>query len=287
MTADLGLFGPDTVTWRVHADPVTGLGGLRALLLQALHPLAMIGVAQHSDFRRDPWGRLMRTASYIGVTTFGTTAEALDAARTVRRVHGFVRGTDPDSGVPYRADDPELLLWVHCCLVDSLLTTYRRCGGALAPGDADAYVAEQVRMAPLVGLDPAGVPADEATLRAYFADLRPALRVTGEARRAALFVLAPPMPGWVQLLTPARPTWAGAAGLAFAMLPRWARRCYGLPTPLGTDAAVTLAGRALRRSLLALPPDVRHGPHLRAALDRLAAGSPAVRELAPVGSGQG
>src|ERR671932_2524220 len=95
MAADMGLFGPDTVTWRLHADPVVGLGGLRALLLQALHPLAMIGVTQHSDFRRDPWGRLMRTAGYIGVTTYGTTDEAREAAARVRRIHDAVRGRDP------------------------------------------------------------------------------------------------------------------------------------------------------------------------------------------------
>lgn len=287
MAADTGLFGPDTVTWRVHADPVMGLGGLRALLLQALHPLTMIGVAQHSDFRRDPWGRLFRTAAYLGVTTYGTTAEALDAAARVRHIHRHVRGREPGSGLDYRADDPELLLWVHCSLVDSLLTTYRRCGGRLRPGDGDAYVAEQVRMAPLVGLDPDDVPAGEGELRAYFRQVRPQLRATAEARRAAAFVLTPPMPGWVALLTPARPAWAGTAGLALAMLPRWARRLYGLPGLVPTDPAVSVAGRALRRTLLALPPDVRHGPHYRAALDRLRADPPALRRLAALPSRPG
>src|SRR3954452_19653973 len=161
MTADPGLFGPDTVTWRVHADPVLWVGGLRALYLQALHPLAIAGVDEHSDFRSDPWGRLIRTASWIGLTTYGTTAEVEVAAARLRKIHGYVRGNDPVTGKPYAADDPELLLWVHCCLVESFLSTYRRCGGPLTQDEADRYVAEQVRLAPLVGLDPALVPADE------------------------------------------------------------------------------------------------------------------------------
>lgn len=280
MAADPGLFGPDTVTWRVHADPTTGLGGLRALLLQALHPLAMIGVAQHSGFRQDPWGRLLRTANYIGVTTYGTTDDALQAAAAVRQVHRFVRGVDPESGLTYSADDPELLLWIHCCLTDSLLSTYRRCGGPLGPGDGDAYVGEQVRLAPLVGLDPELAPHDEAGLRDYFRRVRPQLRVTGEARRAAAFVLVPPMPKWVQLLTPARPAWAGLTAVAFGMLPRWARRMYGLPGLVLTDAAVSAAGRALRQGLLALPPELRQGPAYRAAQARLTADPPALRRLA-------
>jgi uncharacterized protein (DUF2236 family) len=293
MSADPGLFGPESVTWRIHADPVMGLGGLRALLLQALHPLAMTGVAQHSDFRRDPWGRLVRTARFIGATTYGTTDEALDAAARVRRVHSTVRGIDPVTGAAYSADDPELLLWVHCSLVDSLLTTYRRCGGPLRRGDGDAYVAEQVRMAPLVGLDAGAAPASEAELRQYFGDVRPQLRLTAEARRAALFVLQPPMPGWVGLFTPARPTWVGVTGLAFALLPRWARRMYGPPGTRGivgivpTEPAASVAGRALRAGLLAVPPELRHGPHYKAAVERIGADPPVLRRLAALPSRQG
>jgi uncharacterized protein (DUF2236 family) len=291
MAADPGLFGPESVTWRIHADPVMGLGGLRALLLQALHPLAMVGVAQHSEFRKDPWGRLFRTAGYIGATTYGTTDEALAAAAKVRRVHSAVRGVDPTTGAAYSADDPELLLWVHCSLVDSLLVTYRRCGGPLRRGDGDAYVAEQVRMAPLVGLDTGEVPASEAELRQYFRDVRPQLRLTPEARRAALFVLRPPMPGWVGLLTPARPTWVGVTGLAFALLPGWARRMYGLPgavaTVVPTGPAAGVAGRALRAGLLAVPPELRHGPHYKAALARIGADPPVLRRLAALPSRRG
>jgi uncharacterized protein (DUF2236 family) len=274
MDPDIGLFAPETVTWQLHADPIMGLGGLRALYLQALHPLAMAGVAQHSDFRRDPWGRLLRTASWIGLTTYGTEAEVEPAAARLRMIHSKVRGTEAETGLAYAADDPELLLWVHCCLVDSFLSTYRRCGGRLGAGDGDRYVAEQVRLAPLVGLDPGLVPSSEAALADYFTRIRPHLRITADARSAALFVLAPPMPLWTELATPARPAWAGVASLAFGMLPRWAKSMYGPMAGLsllpGADLATTVAGRALRTTLLALPADRLEGPHLKAAKARLA-----------------
>src|SRR5512140_3270038 len=104
---DPGLFGPDSVTWRVHADPLMGVAGLRALLLQALHPVAMDAVDQHSDFRDDPWGRLARTAEYIGVTTYGTTSAAMLAGSRVRAVHARITG-HTSTGVEYQADDPQL-----------------------------------------------------------------------------------------------------------------------------------------------------------------------------------
>src|SRR5947209_16590540 len=113
MDPDPGLFTPDSVTWRIHADPSMGLGGLRALYLQALHPLAMAGVEQHSDYRADPWGRLQRTADYVMTTTYGTAEEAVQAGRVVQAIHKRVRGTDPVTGKTYSAEDPDLLVWVH------------------------------------------------------------------------------------------------------------------------------------------------------------------------------
>jgi len=125
---DPGLYGPHSVTWRVHADPSMALSGLRALLLQALHPLAMSGVAQHSDFRQDPWGRLFRTADYVGVTTYGSTEQARRAGAKVRGIHRKLAGIEPETGTAYRVDDPELLRWVHCVEVESFLSTAVRCG---------------------------------------------------------------------------------------------------------------------------------------------------------------
>ncbi|MFP5334441.1 MAG: oxygenase MpaB family protein [Actinomycetes bacterium] len=272
---DVGLFGPGSVTWRVHADPLMGVAGLRALLLQALHPVAMEGVSQHSRFREDTWGRLRDTAEYVGITTFGTTEEALTAGARVRAVHATVRGTASVTGRPYAADDPELLLWVHACLVDSFLTVVRRGGLRLTDAEADAYVAEQVRAAALVGLEPDVVPATEAALTEHLERTRDHLAVTPAAREAAAYVVAPPMHPVVAVT--ARPAWAGVAGLAFAALPAWARRTYALPEPPGaaglTEAATTAALRALRVALSgvqAVVPPLREGPHLRAARARLA-----------------
>ena len=270
--ADPGLYGPDSVTWRVHADPSMALAGLRALLLQALHPLAMSGVAQHSDFRQDPWGRLFRTAEYVGVTSYGTTEEARRAGAKVRGIHRKLAGIEPESGQAYRVDDPDLLRWVHCVEVESFLSTAVRCGLRLSPGERDRYYAEQTRNASLVGLDPATVPASVDQMAAYFRDVRPVLRATKAARDAATFVLWPPMPALVQLGTPARPAWVALAAAAGAMLPRWARRLYRLPGIPMTDVAATAAGLAFRSGILVVPERLRHGPHVKQAQARLAAG---------------
>jgi uncharacterized protein (DUF2236 family) len=178
------------------------LAGLRALLLQALHPLAMAGVAAHSDFREDPWGRLFRTADYVGVTTFGTTVEARRAGAKVRGIHRRLRGVEPESGQAYRVDDPELLRWVHCVEVESFLSTAVRCGLRLSPAEQDRYYAEQTVGATLVGLDASYVPSSVREMEQYFADVRPQLRATRAARDVAAFVLWPPMPALVSSAPP-------------------------------------------------------------------------------------
>ena len=269
-SADPGLYGPDSVTWRVHADPSMALAGLRALLLQAVHPLAMSGVAQHSDFRADPWGRLFRTAEYVAVTTYGTTEQAQRAGARVRGIHRKLGGIEPETGRAYRVSDPDLLLWVHCVEVESFLTTAVRCGLRLSAAERDRYYAEQTVGAGLVGLDPAAVPGSVTEVADYFADVRPELRVTAAAREAAQFVLWPPMPSLVRLGTPARPAWVALATAAFAMLPRWARRLYRLPGLPTTDVAATAAGLAFRSGLLLVPDALRAGPHLKDARARLA-----------------
>ncbi|MHB1614047.1 MAG: oxygenase MpaB family protein [Actinomycetes bacterium] len=266
---DPGLFGPESVTWRVHAEPVLWIAGLRALYLQALHPQAVRLVAEYSDFDRDAWGRLFRTAAYVGVTTFGGTQAAEHAAERVRRIHAALPGVD----------SAELLLWVHVCEVDSFLSTTRRSGLGLTDAQADRYVDEQRRAAALVGLDPDGVPSTSAELTEYLQRARPRLAGTAQAYDSARFILAPPMPAWVALLTPARPAWASAAGLAFALLPRWARRLYGAPGLPTTDLAAAAALRSLRRGLAVLPPRLLEGPHLREARQRLRGG----RELRRAG----
>ena len=270
-SGDTGLFGPDSMTWRVHGDPAMAIAGFRALLLQAVHPLVMAGFDANSTFRDDPWGRLRRTGEWVATVTYGTTADAEAAGARLRSLHGrLAPGIEPRTGRSYRVDDPDLLLWVHCTEVESFLSTYRRCGGRLAPGDGDRYVAEMRTSARLVGLDPARVPDTVAGIEEYYRRVRPELRVSAVARSNALWGFVPPMPRWVQVLTPARPAWAGLVTVAAGMLPPWARRLYGLPGLPTTDLAATLSGRAVRSALVALPERWLGSPARRQAHARLA-----------------
>jgi uncharacterized protein (DUF2236 family) len=262
---DMGLFGPHSVSWRVHAEPILWVAGLRALYLQALHPRAIAGVVQNSDFRSDSWGRLMRTAEYVGTVVYGTTDQARRAGAHVRGVHARLRAVDPVSGERFRIDEPELLLWVHVTEVESFVTTARRSGLALTEAEVDQYLAEQVRAAELVGLDPAVVPASAVAVEDYYALMRPSLALTPPAIDVARFLAVPPMPrrlGW----TPARPAWMGIAAAGFGLLPRWARRLYRLPGLPTTDIAATLAARAGRLALRAVP--LKPGPVYTAAMHR-------------------
>ena len=270
--SDLGLYGPESATWRVHGDPSMAIAGLRALLLQALHPVAMAGVAANSGYRDDPWGRLQRTIQYVGVTTFGTTEDADRAASRVRRLHQRLSAVDPADGSIRRVDDPELLRWVHCCEVDSFLTTARRGGLRLTAAQANRYLAEQVQSALLIGLEPGMVPKTTTQLAGYFDDIRPQLRATRSAYEGLCLLTAPPMRWWVRYATPAAPTWAALVGLGFGLLPGWARRLYThLPSLPGTELTATVSLRALRAAALALPAPLREGPELRAAKARVAA----------------
>jgi uncharacterized protein (DUF2236 family) len=268
----LGFFGPDSVTWRIHGDPAYHVGGLRALMLQALHPVAMDGVARNSTgFRDEWWMRMSRTGQYMETLTFGTRTEARRMAARVRGLHRQLSGAEETTGRAYRVDDPDLLLWVHACAVDSLLTTARRAGVPLTDDDADRYVAEQVAAAQLVGVPLPTVPRSVAELDAYLEDIRPSLAATPAAVQGVRDLFLPPMPGWVQVLTPARPAWGTLATLGFATLPAWARRMYSLPGIALTDAAATGALKAVRKALVALPERTRWSPIARAGWERVAA----------------
>ena len=231
-------FAPDRPIRTVHSDTAMFVGGLRALLLQSLHPLAMAGVAAHSDYRSDPWGRLQRTAEFLTWTTFGTTEQAAKACRRVRRVHATVTGTAPD-GRPYRATDPHLLLWVHLAEIDSFLAAHQRYGSPPLDADQrDGYVADMARVAEAVGVvEP---PRSEAQLRTALASYRPELRGTKEARDAARFLLLPPLP------LAAYGPYACLAASAVSLLPWWARLPLRLPVLPVTEAVVVRpAGKAL------------------------------------------
>jgi len=262
---DLGLFGPDSVSWRVHAEPILWVAGLRALYLQALHPRAIEGVVQNSNYKDDPWGRLMRTAEYVGTVIYGTTADAERAGARLRRLHGRLRARDPETGEEFRIDDPHLLRWVHVTEVDSFATTARRSGVGLTDADVDRYYAEQLRAAELVGLEPGTVPCSAAEIEDYYQRMRPELALTAPAVDVARFLAMPPMPkglGW----TPARPAWAVVAAAGFALLPRWARRIYRMPGLPTTDVAATVTARLGRAALAALP--LKPGPIYTDAMRR-------------------
>jgi hypothetical protein len=160
---DDSFFGPSNVTWRVSSDLASPVAGLRSLLMQALHPLAMAGVDQHSGWRRDPVGRLAATSAYLATVTFGERAAAVRAAARVRRIHNHVHGTDAVTGQPYAAGDPDLLLWVHAALVDSVLAAASLVGTALSAADSNSYVAEMVTAAELAGVPRPLVPSEADT----------------------------------------------------------------------------------------------------------------------------
>ncbi len=227
---DPGYFGPDSVTWRLHDDSCMLAGGVRAVLLQTMHPLAMAGIAEHSNYRHDPLVRLANTSTYVGTTIYGSKPDVRDAIALVKRVHERVTGIAPD-GRPYAANDPHLLTWVHHTLVDSFLRAYQRYGsGPLTRADADRYVEEQAVLAELFEAEPAA--RSVAELAEYFRVVRPELRATNQARDTVRFLLAPPLP----LI--ARGPYTVLMSAAITMLPRWVRRDLWLPVPPAIEPLV-------------------------------------------------
>lgn len=248
-------FTSDDEIWVVHSDAAMFVGGIRALLLQSLHPLAMAGVAGHSGYKSDPWGRLQRTSYYLASTTFGTIEHAESVIAHVRAIHDRVRGRAPD-GRPYAAADPHLLAWVHVAEIDSFLTAYQAYGPSpLAPAQADRYVAQAGLAAGRLGvLDP---PRTVADLHSRLASYRPELHGTQAAREAARFLLLqPPLP------VPQRAGYGLLAAGAVALLPAWARRELDLPVLPGLDTVVARpAGRlgaAVVRWALSDPSEATH-----------------------------
>jgi len=232
-------FTPADPIWRVHADAAMFVAGIRALLLQSLHPLAMAGVAGHSGYRGDPWGRLQRTSNFLATTTFGTIEDAEASIERVRGIHERVRGKSP-GGHPYAASDPHLLKWVHIAEADSFLRAHTRFGTQpLDQAGRDGYVADLARIGEALGVqDP---PRTEAELAAAIARYRPELAGTAQAREAARFLLlSPPLP------LVARAPYGVLAAAAVSLLPGWARRPLYLPRlPVTEVAVVRPAGHAM------------------------------------------
>jgi uncharacterized protein (DUF2236 family) len=223
---DDGFFGPASVTWRVSGDLSAPVAGLRSLLMQALHPLAMAGVDQHSGWRRDPVGRLAATSAYTTTVTYGDRAGAGRVAGRVRAIHEHVRGVDTVTGRPYAASDPALLLWVHAALVDSALVACALFGAVLTEADADGYVREMTVAAELLGVPHELVPASVAELQRYLDEVRPELRLTPAAAESMGYLLDPP-----GLDEDIAELWQDIRDAAVTSLPGWARDEYGYPAP--------------------------------------------------------
>jgi len=238
--ADAGFFGPGSVTWRVSTDLGRPVAGLRALMLQALHPLAMAGVDQHSNWRADPVGRLAATSGYLATITFGDRAAAGRAAARVRRIHEHITGTDTVTGQRYEASDPALLLWVHATLVDSGIVAAGMFGTPLSAPDADRYAAEMVAAAELVGVPADQVPATLSDLDSYLTASRPTLRCTPAAAESMAYLLDPP-----GLDEDVAEIWADIREGVVATLPPWAQDMYGYPAAPLTPARQTEIRQAL------------------------------------------
>ncbi|MGQ0483237.1 MAG: oxygenase MpaB family protein [Pseudonocardia sp.] len=258
MDEDLGLFGPDSVTWRIHTDPVMWVAAFYALSVQSLHPPTMWATWQHSALfdRKLAMARLLRTGDFVAVRTFGSLAEVEQIGRRVRGIHRRLRGRNPETGAEFRVDEPENLRWVHCGEIVAYLRVAQRAGVPLTAAEADAYVDEQRRSAAVVGLDPAYVPGSVAALDAYFQGMLPELRLTDEAKAAMRMWANTPAPA---RLAPLKVIYPAFAALSLALLPGWARRLYGLPAHdfAPADLAATATLRATRAAMMAAPQRYR------------------------------
>jgi uncharacterized protein (DUF2236 family) len=236
-------FSQQDAIWRVHADASMFIGAIRALLLQALHPVALQAVVDHAGFRRDFWGRFQRTSRYVALTTYGTVPDAERAIAAVRAIHRRVTGTTPD-GRPYSADDPHLLMWVHVAEVDSFLRAFQAFGAeTLTPSEADEYVRQAGLAAGQLGV--VGPPTTVTQLVAIMESYRPELSGSGPARDASsLLLLHPPFTGFT------RAGYHLLAASAVSILPSWARTELLLPAlPITERALIRPLGRSAMYAL--------------------------------------
>ena len=251
---DLGYFGPDSVSWQVHREVTVLFGGARAVLMQAAHPLVIAGARATGFYERNPWKRLQRTLVLTYTITFGTKAEAHAAADRINEVHSRISGVDPVTGRAYDALDPELLLYVHACLVDSALLFEEFTVGKLDDAGRQRFHEEQMLAAELVKIPREIVPPTVPALRAWMRGVEDSgiLQVTDSARRVAdLFIHPPADAEW-------RPVLRGVSRLAFATLPPILREQYGIRVGPGRRAAMAATFAATRALRPILPKKVRY-----------------------------
>jgi uncharacterized protein (DUF2236 family) len=262
--SDVGLFGPETVTWRVNREAVLLAGGGRALLLQVGHPSVAAGVVQHSDYDTDPWGRLYRTLDVVTRITFGDSETSHRAAEQLHGVHVPVHGERPD-GVRYNALDPDLLLWVWATLVESSVLVYTRYVGSLSMAEIERYYSEQQRFAVACAVPEGHWPDTWREFMAYYEHMiEDECTVSDDSRAVARGVLDPGLPGV------ARPAVELIGLVTTGLLPPVLRRRYGLPWGPRRERLLALSTNATRRLLPLLPGLLREFPPARSADRRIA-----------------
>ena len=268
-TADRGLFGPESISWRIDREVLVLAGGSCALLMQLAHPAVAAGVAEHSDFLSDPFARLRRTLAATYGVVFGSTSRAEGAIRRVNSVHASVAGVVPETGERYSARDPALLLWVHATLVDTAIRVYDRFVAPLTADEAEAYHAEARQIAIRLGLPDASLPETLAGLRTEMSRLIRSGEVTvsATARSLAPAVLYPSR-------FPPRPMWDLAHLVSLSVLPPAIRRGYGISWSRRRERGVELLASASRRLLPLVPAPLRHVPAARSAERRLIRADP-------------
>lgn len=269
---DVGLFGPDSITWRINRENVLVLGGGRALVLQVAHPLVGAGVAQHSNYRKDPWGRLFRTLDRTTAIVFGNAEEAEQAASAVWNVHGRVEGAIEGAagpfpaGTAYRARDPALLMWVHATLVDTSILVYDRYVARLSIAEREAYYEEQKALAEAFGVPRSEQPETYAEFNEYFATMvEHELAVTDVVRDVLDSIQNPELPGGAMTRRLAWPLFEPVRMATAAMLPERLRRDLGLTERRLEGRVLGAQARLLRAALPLMPGLVREFPRARVA----------------------
>ncbi|GAB3672275.1 oxygenase MpaB family protein [Salinisphaera aquimarina] len=242
---DAGLFGPDSATWKIHGDfPGMMAGGIAALMLQTLHPRALAGVIDHSNFRTDALGRLRRTTMFVAATSYAPTADAERIIELVDRIHDRVKGRTAN-GEPYSAHDPDLLTWVHCTEMASFINGYMRYRRPdLSIAIQDRYFDETRRIAEALGAE--NVPASRQQMDEYFAAMQPQLRFDERSRDTLAVLESMTLP--IPVAGVSRRMFLGAGA---ALLPEWAR------TLIHRTSRQRLLDRAAAESLYRVAPLIR------------------------------
>lgn len=268
-----GYFGPRSMAWRIGRERILVVGGGRAVLMQLAHPLVAAGVGDHSAYARDPWARTFATLDLMQRITFGTRSEARSASRTINRLHTHVTGTLSEdagayaAGTPYRARQPDLLLWVYATLIDTGLYLHPLLVGPLTDDEREAYYQESKRTVVLLGLPEAMLPPRLADLHAYVDGMlaSAALALTAEAREVARVILHMPVPFVL------RPALALGGEATAGWLPERLRTLFGLSWDDRRQKLLEAAELGVRALLPAVPPALRYNVWAQRAYRRLGA----------------